>query len=349
MNDSRRDRVTISIATSTILKVAAIWLALQFIYVTRDIIILAFIVLVLVAALSPVVRKWSTKMPRPLAVVLLYIFIILIFSAIISLVLPPFISQLIELSNNLPSYIQRVAPNYFSYDEVVSISKNGIENVASGLSGVGGSIFSTTVGFFGGLASVLSVLVLTFYLLLDEQGIKTFLTSFLPIHHKQRIVSILQKIGEKVGRWMNGQLLLMLLIGAVDFIGLLVISFWEPELRQYILVLGVWAGLTEVIPYIGPWLGAVPAVLIGFVISPWIGLAIFAFFMFVQQLEGQFLVPKIMARAVGLSPVIVIFSLLIGGKLLGILGIVLAVPFAAAISVIFSEWDSIRRLIKNTT
>lgn len=339
-----KDRITISISAATIFMVVGVLLGLKFLYLIREILLLFFIVLVLVAALSPIVDKWSTKMPRAMAVVLLYFIIIVAFAGVVSLLLPPLVTQLVHLANQLPSYLGQIAPPDFSYDQIVEFSRTGLERIAQGLSSIGGSLLNTTVSVFGGIAAVFSVVVLTFYLVLARHGIETFIDSLLPIAHKENVAQITEKIGRKLGRWVNGQLLLMLIIGVLDFIGFMIISIWEPELRNFALILAVWAGLTEVIPYIGPWFGAVPAVVIGFVLSPWIGLLIFAFLMIIQQLEGQFLVPKIMSKAVGLSPVIVIFSLLIGGKLLGILGVLLAVPFAAVLSVVYSEWANLRRI-----
>lgn len=338
------NRQTISISLTTLLAIAGIWLGLQFLFAVREVLLLFFVVLVLVAAFSPIVSAWSKRMPRVIAVVLLYLVISIIFAAIISLLVPPLVSQLISLADKLPQYLGNIVPTYFSYNELVNISKNSIEKIAQGLSSFGGGLFATTVGLFGSITAVLSVLVLTFYLLLEEHGVKEFWYSLLPISQKEEVAKITQKIGEKLGRWLNGQLLLMLSIAILDFIGFMVISIWKPELRGYALVLGVWAGLTEVIPYVGPWLGAIPAVLVGFILSPWVGVAIFIYMVLIQQVEGQFLVPRIMSKAVGLSPVIVIFALLIGNKLLGIAGVVLAVPFAAVLSVIYSEWESIRRI-----
>jgi predicted PurR-regulated permease PerM len=110
------------------------------------------------------------------------------------------------------------------------------------------------------------------------------------------------------------------------------------------MVLGLWGGLTEVIPILGPWLGLIPAALVALTVSPLTAVLVIAAYILIQQAEAQFLVPKVMGKAVGLSPVIIIITLLIGAKLFGVVGAVVAVPVAAVISVIVQEWPEIQKL-----
>ena len=155
---------------------------------------------------------------------------------------------------------------------------------------------------------------------------------------QDKIFEVMNKIGFKMGGWLRSQFILMIIVGVADGIILMILGV------PYALTLAVWGGLTEVIPYIGPWLGLIPAFIVAFTISPLKGLLIFIAYIIIQQLESQFLVPKIMGKAVGLSPVIIILAILIGAKLMGILGVLIAVPAAAAISVIIQEWPEIKKL-----
>ena len=136
-----------------------------------------------------------------------------------------------------------------------------------------------------------------------------------------------------MGSWLRGQLLLMFIVGAVNGIGLAILGV------PYAFLLGLWAGLTELFPYVGPVAGAIPGVFIAFTaLGPVKALIALIIYIVVQQLESNFLIPKIMGRALGLSPVAVIFALLIGGKLFGFIGLLLAIPVAAVLAVVYEEW-----------
>jgi len=113
------------------------------------------------------------------------------------------------------------------------------------------------------------------------------------------------------------------------------------------LTLAVWGGLIEVVPYVGPWLGLLPAAILAFSISPLKALLVIIIYIGIEQIESNIMVPKIMGKAVGLSPVIIILALLMGAKLAGLLGVFVAVPVAAALSVVVQEWSEIRKIWEN--
>ena len=329
-------KIIVDISWVSILKVITALLAVWLVWSVQDIIILFFIVLVLVAALSPVVDFWSKKINRALATSLVYLLILACLVLIGFVIIPPVATQVRSLSYDLPYLSKQIFPVFGAWRDVIDFSTQSLTSLASQLQTVSSSIYSTTVGFIGGVVGVFTVLVLTFYLLLEEQGAKNFLHKYLPIQNRETYIEIMQKVGLKMGAWMRGQLFLALVVGVIDFAGLVIIGV------PYALTLGVWAGLTEIIPYIGPVLGAIPAIIIALTISPIQGLLVLIFFIVVQQVESNFLVPKIMQKAVGLSPVIIILVLLIGGKLAGILGIILAVPVAATIGVFVQELPKLK-------
>jgi len=329
-------KIIVDISWVSILKVITALLAVWLVWSVQDIIILFFIVLVLVAALSPVVDFWSKKINRVIATSLVYLLILACLVLIGFVIIPPVATQVRSLSYDLPYLSKQIFPVFGAWRDVIDFSTQSLTSLASQLQTVSSSIYSTTVGFIGGVVGVFTVLVLTFYLLLEEQGAKNFLYKYLPIQNRETYIEIMQKVGLKMGAWMRGQLFLALVVGVIDFAGLIIIGV------PYALTLAVWAGLTEIIPYIGPVLGAIPAIIIALTISPIQGLLVLIFFIVVQQVESNFLVPKIMQKAVGLSPVIIILVLLIGGKLAGILGIILAVPVAATIGVFVQELPKLK-------
>jgi len=242
------------------------------------------------------------------------------------------------LAINLPIIISKLGPVYQSIQHSIGNYQEGLFNLSSQLGKISSGLYSTTLGFVSGIVAFVTILVLAFYMLLEQDAIKNFLHQTVPGERKEKIFEITKKIGQKMGGWLRGQVLLMIIVGVADSIAL--VSLGIP----YALTLAVWGGITEVIPYIGPWLGLAPALIIAFTISPLKGLLILIAYVIIQQLESQFLVPKILGKAVGLSPVIIILALLIGAKLMGILGVIIAVPVAAALSVFIQEWPEIKSL-----
>lgn len=334
------NKVKIDISTATILKVAAIILGIWLLYAVRDVVILFFIVLVIVAALGPLVDRMSRYIPRVLSVIILSVIFLGILAAIGFLIVPPVVTEIKQIAINLPVIAAKFGPIYQKIQNSIGNYQQGLFNVSSQIGKITGGLYSTTVGFISGLVGFLTILVLAFYMLIEQNAIKNFLNQSIPLEKKEKIVPVLKKIGEKMGSWLRGQFLLMVIIGILD--GIALVSLGIP----YALTLAVWGGLVEVIPYIGPWLGLIPALIIAFTISPLKGLLILIAYIVIQQLESSFLAPKIMGKAVGLSPVIIILSLLVGGQLFGLLGVIIAVPIAGALSVLIQDWPEIRSLYR---
>lgn len=331
------NRVKIDISLSSVAKVTLFILGLWFLYAVRDIALLFFIVLIIVSALTPLVDKASKYIPRFLAVIILAIIFVGIITAAGFLFLPPLISQISQLAVNLPIIVNKLGPLYHNLQTIVPSSQSNLLDFSSQLSGITSGIYTTTVGFFTGLIALLTVVVMSFYLLLEQDAIKNFVYEIVPQNNREVAVNLLHKIADKMGSWLRGHIVLMIVVGLLDFAALSIIGV------PYALTLGLWGGLTETIPYIGPWLGIIPALIVAFTVSPFKVLIAVIAFLLIQQIESSFLSPKILGKAVGLSPVIIILSLLIGGKLMGILGVIIAVPVAAALSVIFQEWPEIKK------
>lgn len=332
----------LEISYISIIRIAIVALGLFFLWFIRDILILFFIVLVVVAALSPVVDSWSKRINRLAAIALIYILIVAVLSLVGIIVIPPFVTQLQDLSHTLPSYAEKIIPALGNMRELVNLSQQGLSEVAQHISRLTTGFFSATLGFFSGIIALVTIIVLSFYLLIEEHGAKKFILNYLPLENREQVVLIVQKIGQKMGGWLRGQLMLACIIGIVDWIGLSLLGV------DFALTLGVWAGVTELIPYVGPVIGAIPGIILAFTISPLIGILALALYIVVQQIEANILVPKIMQRAVGLSPVIIILALLIGAKVSGLIGIIIAIPAAAAISVIIMEWTQIKEIYSRT-
>ena len=197
-------------------------------------------------------------------------------------------------------------------------------------------VFSTVSGIFGGIVSFFIVMVITFYMVVEENSMKKIVWSLAPPKNQAYIMQLINRMQRQVGYWLRGQLILMFIIGFLTWIGLL---FLMPE---YALALGLIAGITEFIPYLGPILGSVPAIFLAFTVSPFLAMLVLILYIIIQQVEGNILVPKIMQRAVGLNPIISMAVLMAGLKLGGIVGGLLSIPVATAISVMIKDWVKMR-------
>ena len=189
----------------------------------------------------------------------------------------------------------------------------------------------------GGIVSVITALVVTFYYLLEKRLLRGLILDSLSPRMRDRVDGLWTEVENKVGRWMRGQLLLCLIIGvfATVFYGIIGLDFWP--------LLGLWAGITEIIPILGPWLGAIPAVLVALTMGAEIALLVAVFILLLQSLENWVLVPRVMRGAVGLTPLTVFVAIIAGTQLMGITGAILAIPIAAGLQVILTEYMNQRR------
>lgn len=333
----------IDISTSTLIRLILLLLGLWFLYLIRDILVLLFMVLIIVAALSPTVDRWARYLTRPGAVVCVFLVIFLFLTVIFSLLIPPFVTELKEFSLDLPLYADELSRNQQPgfIDSVTSLIRENLNALSTQLSNVGTSLLSKTVGVISGVVAAITLIVLSFYLLLEEEGLKKLYRGLLPSNWYEPLTEVTRKIAIKLGAWLRGQIVLMALVALLTTIGLLIIG------TPYALTLGVWSGLTEVIPIVGPWVGAVPGVVVGLAESPLQGFLTLIVYLVVQQLENTVLVPRIMSKAVGLNPFLVIVAILIGGKLYGLLGVLLSVPLAAVIGVVVEDWAVIAQTVRS--
>jgi predicted PurR-regulated permease PerM len=332
-----QNRMVLDISTKSIIKLISIIVGIYFLFYIRDVIILFFFVLIIVAALNPIVDRWSEEMPRTVAISLLFLLIALFLIAAGLLIVPPLVQQIEQFAQNIPDYISKWAPAIESLRNISSESQRTLFSVSNQLANFGENLLTTTLGVVSGIVALLTVVASSFYLLSEKDKANRFFRN-LPIENKDTIAEVIDKIGQKMGSWLRSQLTLMTIIGAISTVAMLILGV------PYALALGIWAGLMEAIPYIGPVLGAVPAVLVALTVSPIKALILLVIFVLVQQLEGQILVPKIMGKAVGLSPVVIIFAVLIGARLYGLMGVLLAVPAAAVLSVLYQEYPKLKNL-----
>ncbi len=317
MNQTR-----IEVTPRTIIVILLIVLGGWLLFEIRDIVKLLFIAFILMSALRPTVdqlTKW--KMPRLLAIGITYIILISLFSVFITIIFPPLISESIRLLTSLPYYISRLAPFVnFNADTLFQQIAPITQNVAR-----------LTIGVFSNLFALITIAVFAFYFLLERDHLRGLLDVFVGGQIAERVINIVRQVENRSGAWVRGQLLLGTIIATLSLIGL---SFLQIS---FVLPLALIAGILEMVPIIGPIISAVPAVLVALTVSPGLALAVVALYIIIQQLENNLIVPLVMRKAVGFPPLVSLLVLLIGGKLGGTMGVILAVPLFLVIQTVVKE------------
>lgn len=318
-------------------------LVLYFVYQILDVLALVFVAIILSTALDPWVDWFQrNRVPRGLAMLIIYFLLFVVISLVLILMVPALATQLGQLANSFPYYYGKLAAGFYSWetgagDSVSAALQQTLQSLGASLAQATSSVLSTVAGIFGGLLQFMVVLVMTYYLVVDETGLKRFIRSLTPSQHQDYIWDLMTRIQHKLGLWLRGQLLLMLVIGLLTYVGLAVLKGFGLVQMDYILVLALWAGLTEVVPYIGPVLGGIPAVFIALAVSPVQALIVLGLYVLIQQLENNFIVPMVMKKAVGLNPIVSIVVVLVGAKLGGVVGALMSIPVATAIAVVLSD------------
>lgn len=328
----------VEISMGVIWRTVALGIAIVFLYLIRDVLALLFVAILIVTAIDPVVDfLHKKKIPRSVGVLMVYGLLLSIMGLVISFVAPPLINQSKDFIEKIPNYLQSLsnysgnANNYFQSHKMTLNVQQLTDNLNNGIANLPQTIFFGTVGLVNNFISIIVVLVMAFYMTVKEDGIKKFIVSITPEKHKEYAASVTERMEVKIGKWVQGQFFLMLIIFALDFVGLYIIGI------PYALALAIFAGLMEIVPYVGPIVSAIPGVILGSLISPMTGLVTLLLYFFTQQFESHIVVPQVMKKAVGLNPVAVILALLIGLKLGGVLGAILSIPLATVISVFVED------------
>lgn len=311
----------IDISHKTVIFIAVFILAVWVTYLIRDLLLLLFVAVILMSALSPMVSFFTNlKIPKSLSIGITYIIIIAIVAGILTSVVTPLIEETSKLVVSLPPVL----------DQLFNLSGIDKSVFQSQLTSLSKNVFSLTLAIFDNLLAVIFLLVLTFYLLLERQSLEAR-TAALFIGREERIKKSIIQIEEKLGAWLRGQLLLSFIVGLLSYIGLTILGI------PYALPLAVIAGVLEVVPIIGPIISAIPAIMIALTISPILSLGVVAIYFVIQQMENHLIVPQVMRAAVGLNPLVVILAIAVGSRLLGFAGALLAVPIAVVLQIIVTE------------
>jgi len=320
----------ISLNPSIVFYALGALLGIYFLYRITSIILMLFLAFIVMVALNPSVSKLhtKTKLPRLFSIIVVYIFFILAVIGTASLVLPPLISQMVQLLKLID------IPLIQEHLTEIKLSLGEVSSLLSQFSSPANFIITAVTSTVSSLFTFFTLLVLSFYLILERNYLYKKISWFSQKEiHLTTAREFLDSIELQLGGWVRGELILMTSIGLMTFIGLSLLGV------PYALPLAILAGLLEILPSMGPTIAAIPAVAIaGLQMDTWHGVAVLILYIVIQQVENNFLVPKIMQENAHIDPLAAILSILIGFQMLGIIGGLLAVPAYIVLRTGVSAW-----------
>lgn len=301
-----------------------------FLYETRGIWASVFLSYIIMAALLPFVHFLRRHhFPKILSVLIPFFGALFAVIVLIVPLVPFFMAQTQTLFENLPGYLRETT-------QILGLQVNSSDVQAyltSELGNLGENAVSLTGKVFGGVFSLFTILIVSFYLLFYREQLQEWVKSLFPEKLHQRVEKTIEQVDDKLGAWMRGQAILSLVIGVLTWVVLSLLGM------EYALPLALLAGMLEVLPTIGPIIAAIPAIIIALTVSPPLALAVTIAYICIQLLENHFLVPNIMQRAVGMNPILVIIGITVGGSLMGIAGALLSIPFISFLIVLFNNMN----------
>ena len=327
--------MTIHISIKSFINAALIILFILFLFAIKEIVLVLLASIVVASFVESAVKKLKRRgINRTLSVLGIYFIGLALCVGIFYAFLPVFTTEVSNFARFMAEYLPPSSfLSNFQDESTVSGAKDIVSGISNNISltalfakvqifvaGISGGFIAAASVLFGGLFNLILLVVISFYLSMQEKGIENFLRIITPQKKEAYVISLWQRTEHKIGLWVQGQLLLGLIVGIITYTGLMLMGV------EYALLLALAAALCELIPF-GIILAAIPGIIFSYM-SGGVSLALIVmlFYIIVQQIEGYILAPLIIKKVVGVSPLIVILSLLIGATLGGFWGIVLAVP-----------------------
>lgn len=340
------DRTETSISTGTLIRAALVVILFILVYVLKDIVLIILAAIVIASAVEPGTRWFERRgITRIPSVLLIYVATFLFLVTSFYFLILPLFNESAQFLRTLPEYSQSLTEAEQNTDALSSqgifggLSKSlslpaVIQQVNKTLNNLSTGFLSTIDVFFGGVMSFLLIIVLSFYLAVQKDGVGQFLRIVIPIKHENYVADLWKRSREKIGLWMQGQLLLAVMVGILVFLGLTMLQV------ENALLLAFLAAIFEIIPIFGPILSAIPAIFIGFLQGGLsLVLLVIGLYIIIQQFENHLLYPLVVKKVVGVPPIISIIALVIGAKLAGFLGILLSVPLATVFIELLSDLE----------
>lgn len=317
-------------------------------YQISGILIMFFIAFFIAAALDPLIDFLQVKkIPRALGILLVYIMIFLLVALLISYLLPLIAQQLFSLAGTINDFIlklsqtptvnlpfgEQIKPFVEELYRTVDIKvvaeqlQNSLQLISSQLLNLGGNLWSIIIQVSNGLFNFILIVILVFFMTVDEKSIENFCVSIFPVRFTPYITKRLEMVKMKIGEWIRGQLMVSVVAALISFIGLAIAGV------EYSLLISIITGICMIVPVFGRVVAAVLVLPIVLNQSPALALFLILYYFGISQVENNILVPLLMNKAVGLSPIIIIFALLVGFQFMGVLGLILAIPIATIVAI----------------
>ncbi len=340
--------ITFTINAGTIAKVIVVGMLFFVLFILRDLVLITLAAVFIASAVEPAVKFFKKyKIGRIFAVALIYLAVAGVVAGIFTLFLPILLEETSDFLSALPSYLPgtTIPDSVSSVSTIVSDSTGVVKDISNkvalpelvrevrlALSSVKEGFWQTVTTVFGNVASFILIIVLSFYLAVQEDGVANFLKVIAPIKHKNYVISLWRRSQEKIGLWIQGQVVLCVLVGVLVYLCLMI--FQVP----HALAFGVLAAVFELIPVFGPIIAAIPAVLSAFAESGLpLGLTVIGIFLLIQQFENHLFYPLVVKKLIGIPPLIVILALIAGWELAGFWGILLSIPVGVALMEYFND------------
>jgi predicted PurR-regulated permease PerM len=334
--------ISVTITPGSIITAVLFVLLVALLWFLRDIVLVVLTAVVIASAMEPAIRFFARyKVSRLLAVILVYLIVAVVFFSVLFFFIPPvlndaalFLQQLPQtlLSLNISDTTHGLLP-WGTVSQTFD-SANVLQNISTTITDSTGGVFTTISAFFGGLVSFILVVVFSFYFSVQETGVDDFLRVITPIKEQAYVLGLWKRSQAKIGKWMQGQLMLAMIVGILIFLLLTIFGI------KYALLLAVLAAVFELIPVFGQILAAIPGVAVALAqggVKE--ALIVAAIYILVQQFEAHLIYPVVVKKVVGVPPLLVILALLVGFELVGFLGVLLSVPIAGAIQEFVSDID----------
>jgi predicted PurR-regulated permease PerM len=337
-----KEEHSLQLFAKKVLIVVAVALMMVLLWLVRDIVVLVFIAAVLAAGIAPAVhwirvrwRFWFHRnLPRGRAVMIVYLPFVVIVVALLLILVPRVVSDWRQLSAQLPAIIEQnvVVPleKYVPMTPVREALREGIEVRQ-------GTVFVYVRSAAMAIASVIAILFMVAYMLIDAERLRNLFLLFYPAAVRGERRRTLIRMANRMSSWLGGQLILAAIIGVLTFVALVLLRI------PYALPLAILAAFGELIPVLGPILGATPAVAIALLTSRWQFWSVLLFAVLLQKVENLFIAPRVMSSKVSVSPLAIIIAFMIGASLFGIAGAIMAIPVAAIAQVALDEIFVARR------
>ncbi len=344
----KKPEQVISISSGTIIRAVLIGVFFFVAFLLKNLLLVVLMAIVIASATEPATAWFMRKKaPRLLAVILVYLSLIIFFVGVVYFLLLPLLSESTDFLTHFPTYFTAESvSNTIEHNSFLSSQPlvNGLKDsvnltqmigqINTLIAGISSNAFGAVSAVFGGILSFLLMMVLSFYLSVEPDGVGSFLKIIVPLEHEDYVISLWRRAQKKIGLWMQGQLLLAVLIGVLVYLGLLLIGV------QNALLLACLAAAFEIIPLFGPILASIPAMAISFVSGGFSQLLlVFGLYIIVHQFENQLIYPLVVKKVVGVSPIVSMVALVAGGELFGFLGLILSVPIATVIIEFFDDLE----------